>query len=270
MGAIDDPARIYWDVRPSAKFDTVEFRVADANLTVDETVMTAGLVRGIVVACHRQAVDGEPWADPRMELRRAAMWRAARFGLDGRPRGPERMPLAAGGGDGRPPARLRPSRTRRLRATGSGSRDWWAGAGRGDGRRPPTPGLRTTVTAWRTWSTSSWRRRAGPPRPPAPGDPGCCHYRRVGWLRPCDRRDRTQVLAGLQGRRVTVLGGLRIMTSVHGPAVRGRQGRHGMGPRPLPLHRGRGRPGSRTWLPMAEVFVVTDPDTGATLGGPWR
>jgi Uncharacterized conserved protein len=46
VGAIDDPARIYWDVRPSAKFDTVEFRVADANLTVDETVMTAGLVRG--------------------------------------------------------------------------------------------------------------------------------------------------------------------------------------------------------------------------------
>ena len=82
VGAIDDPARIYWDVRPSAKFDTVEFRVADANLTVDETVMTAGLVRGIVVACHRQAMDGEPWADPRPELRRAAIWRAARFGLD--------------------------------------------------------------------------------------------------------------------------------------------------------------------------------------------
>jgi glutamate---cysteine ligase / carboxylate-amine ligase len=82
-GAIDDPARIYWDIRPSAKFDTVEFRVADANLTVDESVMTAGLVRALVVACHRQAVDDEPWADPRMELRRAAMWRAARFGLDG-------------------------------------------------------------------------------------------------------------------------------------------------------------------------------------------
>ncbi len=82
-GAIDDPARIYWDVRPSAKFDTVEVRVADANLTVDDSVMTAGLVRALVVACHRQVVDDEPWADPRMELRRAATWRAARFGLEG-------------------------------------------------------------------------------------------------------------------------------------------------------------------------------------------
>jgi carboxylate-amine ligase len=81
--AIDDPARIYWDVRPSAKYDTLEFRVGDANLTVHETVMTAGLVRALVRTCHRQVVDGEPFADPRPELRRAATWRAARFGLTG-------------------------------------------------------------------------------------------------------------------------------------------------------------------------------------------
>jgi Uncharacterized conserved protein len=36
------------------------------------------------MACYRRAVDGEPWADSRPELRRAAMWRAARFGLDDR------------------------------------------------------------------------------------------------------------------------------------------------------------------------------------------
>jgi carboxylate-amine ligase len=81
--AIDDPARIYWDVRPSAKFETLEFRVGDANLTVDETVMIAGLVRAVARACHRQVVDGEPAADARPELRRAATWRAARFGLTG-------------------------------------------------------------------------------------------------------------------------------------------------------------------------------------------
>src|SRR5205085_7964911 len=47
-GSIDDHARIYWDVRPSAKFPTVEFRVADVGLTVDDTVMIAGLVRALV------------------------------------------------------------------------------------------------------------------------------------------------------------------------------------------------------------------------------
>ena len=83
VDAIDDRARIYWDVRPSARFPTLEFRVADAHLTVDETVMTAGLVRALVRACHRQVVDGEPAADPRPELRRTATWRASRFGLEG-------------------------------------------------------------------------------------------------------------------------------------------------------------------------------------------
>ena len=83
VAAIDDRARIYWDIRPSAKYDTLEFRVGDANLTVGETVMTAGLVRAIVRTCHRQETEGAPFADPRPELRRAAMWRAARFGVEG-------------------------------------------------------------------------------------------------------------------------------------------------------------------------------------------
>ncbi|HVF14129.1 MAG TPA: glutamate--cysteine ligase, partial [Acidimicrobiales bacterium] len=83
VGAIDEPARIYWDIRPSAKYETLEFRISDANLTVEDTVMVAGLVRALVATCHRQVVDGEPSPDRRSELRRAAAWRAARFGLEG-------------------------------------------------------------------------------------------------------------------------------------------------------------------------------------------
>ena len=81
--AIDDPARIYWDVRPSARYDTVEFRVSDANLTIDDTVMVAGLVRALVKTCHRHVSDGRQRPPPRTELLRAATWRAARHGLDG-------------------------------------------------------------------------------------------------------------------------------------------------------------------------------------------
>jgi carboxylate-amine ligase len=85
-GAIDDHARIYWDVRPSAKFPTVEFRVADVGMTVDDTVMTAGLVRGLAVTAAREAErDGArpPSPVPRAELLRAATWRAARYGISG-------------------------------------------------------------------------------------------------------------------------------------------------------------------------------------------
>jgi carboxylate-amine ligase len=85
-GAIDDHARIYWDVRPSAKFPTVEFRVADVGMTVDDTVMTAGLVRGLAVTAAREAerTDARPPSPvPRAELLRAATWRAARYGISG-------------------------------------------------------------------------------------------------------------------------------------------------------------------------------------------
>ncbi|MDQ3569112.1 MAG: carboxylate-amine ligase [Actinomycetota bacterium] len=80
-GAIDDPARIYWDVRLSARFPTVELRVTDVCPTVDEAVMVAGLCRALAITCHQHALRGDPAARPRHELLRAAKWRAARYGL---------------------------------------------------------------------------------------------------------------------------------------------------------------------------------------------
>jgi glutamate---cysteine ligase / carboxylate-amine ligase len=79
--AIDDPARIYWDVRLSARFPTVELRVTDVCLTVDEAVMVVGLFRAVARTCHLQVVREEPEDRPRHELLRAAKWRAARYGL---------------------------------------------------------------------------------------------------------------------------------------------------------------------------------------------
>jgi carboxylate-amine ligase len=83
-GSVDDSARIYWDVRPSAKFPTVEFRVADVGMTVDDTVMMAGLVRALAVTSAREYESpAGPSAPVRPELIRAATWRAARYGLSG-------------------------------------------------------------------------------------------------------------------------------------------------------------------------------------------
>lgn len=81
-GGIDDPARIYWDVRPSAKYGTLEFRMTDVCLTVDETVMVAGLVRALARTCYREQLEGTTENRPRPEVLRAATWRAARYGVD--------------------------------------------------------------------------------------------------------------------------------------------------------------------------------------------
>lgn len=82
--SIDAPARLYWDVRPSARYPTLEFRASDVLMTIEECVTAAALVRALVETCHRAAAVGLPFDPPRPELLRAALWRAARFGLSDR------------------------------------------------------------------------------------------------------------------------------------------------------------------------------------------
>lgn len=81
-GSVGDATKIYWDVRPSARFETLEFRVTDVCLTVDEAVMITGLVRALTRTCYAEVMRDAPAARVRPELLRAAKWRAARYGLD--------------------------------------------------------------------------------------------------------------------------------------------------------------------------------------------
>lgn len=76
-----DHKMIYWDVRPSENFPTIEVRVADVPATVDETVLLATLVRAAVMT----ALDdgGQPSRLAPAALR-AAYWKAAHDGLAGR------------------------------------------------------------------------------------------------------------------------------------------------------------------------------------------
>jgi carboxylate-amine ligase len=81
-GSMVDATKLYWDVRPSARFPTLEFRICDVGLTVDDAVLLAGLSRSLVRTCHAQAVRGAPVPEAHQAVVRAARWRAARDGLD--------------------------------------------------------------------------------------------------------------------------------------------------------------------------------------------
>ena len=80
--SVEEATKIYWDVRMSERFPTVEFRVTDVCQTVDEAVMVAGLVRALARTCYEQAKRDQPFPAVRHELIRAAHWRAARYGLE--------------------------------------------------------------------------------------------------------------------------------------------------------------------------------------------
>lgn len=79
----DDPTKIYWDIRLSERFPTVEFRVSDMCGTVDEAVMLAGIIRALAQTCYQEAQDHQPYPQIRAELLKAGMWQAARYGTQG-------------------------------------------------------------------------------------------------------------------------------------------------------------------------------------------
>ncbi len=83
-GGIRDATKLYWDVRPSARYPTLEFRIADACTAVDETLLVAGLYRALARTCYEEALRDEPPLLPSMMVLRASKWQAARFGLEAR------------------------------------------------------------------------------------------------------------------------------------------------------------------------------------------
>ncbi|HEV7862186.1 MAG TPA: glutamate--cysteine ligase [Acidimicrobiia bacterium] len=80
-GAIADPTHLYWYARPSVRFPTLEFRICDVCLGLDDSVAIAGLIRGLAWVCAADAIVGSPKPATSPTLLDAAVWRASRFGL---------------------------------------------------------------------------------------------------------------------------------------------------------------------------------------------
>jgi glutamate---cysteine ligase / carboxylate-amine ligase len=82
-GAVLDDGMVYWDVRPSAKFPTIEVRVADVPATVGETVLLAMLLRASVMTALSDERRAEPIPPISPHALKAAYWKSARAGLEG-------------------------------------------------------------------------------------------------------------------------------------------------------------------------------------------
>jgi carboxylate-amine ligase len=82
-GTVLDTGMVYFDARLSANWPTVEIRVADVCLRVEDAVTHAGLVRALVETAARDARAGRPVPALRSEVLRLAAWRAGRSGVTG-------------------------------------------------------------------------------------------------------------------------------------------------------------------------------------------
>ncbi|MGW1545163.1 glutamate--cysteine ligase 2 [Streptomyces sp. NPDC002309] len=90
-GALLDEGMLYFDVRLSRKYPTVEIRVADVCLHADTAVLVATLARGLVETAAREWRAGRAPAEHSVSVLRLAAWQAARSGLAGELLHPEAM-----------------------------------------------------------------------------------------------------------------------------------------------------------------------------------
>jgi carboxylate-amine ligase len=81
---IDNGKKIWWDIRLHPYFDTIEFRICDVPMRVDETICLAALMQAIVAKIYklmRQNLNFRPY---RKMLINENKWRAARYGIGGK------------------------------------------------------------------------------------------------------------------------------------------------------------------------------------------
>ena len=81
-GLIEDSTRIWWDLRPSAKFPTLETRIMDVCTRVDDSVSLAALLVCIYRMLYRLRTHNQRWRIYTPMLIRENRWRAMRYSFD--------------------------------------------------------------------------------------------------------------------------------------------------------------------------------------------
>jgi carboxylate-amine ligase len=83
-GCIDNPKKIWWDIRLHPFFDTLEVRICDAQSRVDDTMALAAVIQAIVAKLHKLLHQNTTFRVYRRRLIDENRWRASRYGLDGK------------------------------------------------------------------------------------------------------------------------------------------------------------------------------------------
>jgi carboxylate-amine ligase len=82
--SIDNAKKIWWDIRPHPFFNTIEFRVCDIPMRVDETIALAALIQATVAKLYKLYAANTGFRLYRRSLLMENKWRAARYGLEGK------------------------------------------------------------------------------------------------------------------------------------------------------------------------------------------
>ncbi|MDP6163333.1 MAG: carboxylate-amine ligase [Candidatus Thioglobus sp.] len=81
-GVMEDSTKIWWDIRPSAKYPTLETRIMDVCTRIDDAISLAALVVSTLRALYRLRMKNQRWRDYSSMLIRENRWRAMRYSFD--------------------------------------------------------------------------------------------------------------------------------------------------------------------------------------------
>lgn len=80
---IDNAKKIWWDLRVHPFFNTVEFRICDIPMTIDETIAIAALFQAICARIYMLRSKNLNFIQYSRPLLNENKWRASRYGIDG-------------------------------------------------------------------------------------------------------------------------------------------------------------------------------------------
>lgn len=81
---IDNPKKIWWDIRIHPFFPTLEVRICDVPMTVDETLAITALIQALVAKIYKLKSQNLNFIAYHRALLNENKWRAGRYGLDGK------------------------------------------------------------------------------------------------------------------------------------------------------------------------------------------
>ncbi len=81
-GLIEDASKLWWDVRPSCRFPTLEMRIADICTRAQDGFAIAAIYVCLLRMLYRLKRDNQRWREYTNMLVQENRWRAQRYGLD--------------------------------------------------------------------------------------------------------------------------------------------------------------------------------------------
>ena len=81
-GLIEDATKLWWDIRPSERYPTLEMRISDVCTTIDDGITVAALYISLLHMLYRRRRLNQRWRTYADMLVEENVWRAQRYGVE--------------------------------------------------------------------------------------------------------------------------------------------------------------------------------------------